>query len=195
MAPRVGMAEARRRALIGAALTEIAERGSLDVTVARIASRAGVSSALAHHYFGGKDDLILATMRHLLAEFREVIVAALARAETPRARLDAVIRGSFAPEQFRPATIGAWLTFYTWALSSPRAARLLRVYRRRLDSNVVHALRGLVPESEARRIAAGLGALIDGAYLRQALRDGTGDRAAAVAMVEDYLDRQIGAGP
>jgi TetR/AcrR family transcriptional repressor of bet genes len=43
------MAEKRRRALIGAALGEIADRGSLDVTVAQIAHRAGVSSALAHH--------------------------------------------------------------------------------------------------------------------------------------------------
>ena len=67
MTPRSGMAEARRRALIGAALKEISDRGSLDVTVAQIATRDGVSSALAHHYFGANDDLILATMRHLLA--------------------------------------------------------------------------------------------------------------------------------
>lgn len=192
MAPRPGMAETRRRALIGAALHEIAERGSLDVTVAAIASRAGVSSALAHHYFGAKDDLILATMRHLLAEFREVIVVRLARAESPRARLSAIIRGSFGPEQFHRATIGAWLTFYTWALSSPGAARLLRLYQRRLESNLVHALRPLVPAAEARRIAAGLGAFIDGVYLREALRGGPSDPSAAIAAVEDHLDRQLG---
>ena len=83
MTPRTGMAETRRRALIGAALKEISDRGSLDVTVAQIATRAGVSSALAHHYFGGKDDLILATMRHLLAEFGAGVVAGCA---APRAR-------------------------------------------------------------------------------------------------------------
>ena len=83
MTARTGMAETRRRALIGAALREISDRGSLDVTVAQIASRAGVSSALAHHYFGAKDDLILATMRHLLAEFGAGVVAGLRRAEEP----------------------------------------------------------------------------------------------------------------
>jgi len=191
MAPRAGMAETRRRALIGAALSEIAERGSLDVTVAAIAHRAGVSSALAHHYFGAKDDLILATMRHLLAEFRVVIVAGLAAASTPRSRLGAIIRASFGPEQFHRATIGAWLTFYTWALSSPEAARLLRLYQRRLDSNLLHALRQLLPAPEARRAAAGLGAFIDGVYLREALRDGPSDRAAAIALLEDHLDRQL----
>ena len=49
MSPRVGVTEMRRRALISAALREIADRGTLDVTVAQIAHRAGVSSALAHH--------------------------------------------------------------------------------------------------------------------------------------------------
>jgi TetR/AcrR family transcriptional repressor of bet genes len=195
MTSRPGTAETRRRALIGAALKEISDRGSLDVTVAQIATRAGVSSALAHHYFGGKEDLILATMRHLLAEFGSVVVAGLRRAEGPRARLSAVILGSFGPEQFHRATISAWLTFYAWALSSERAARLLRVYQRRLHSNLVHALRPLAPPGEAARIAEGLGALIDGVYLREALRGRPTAPATAIAAIEDYLDRQLAREP
>jgi TetR/AcrR family transcriptional repressor of bet genes len=186
------MAETRRRALIGAALREISDHGSVDVTVAQIASRAGVSPALAHHYFGAKEDLILATMRHLLAEFRAVQVAGLLRAGGPRARLSAVIRGSFAPDQFHRATISAWLTFYAWALSSSGAARLLRVYQRRLRSNLLHDLKGLVPPAEAERIADGLGALIDGVYLREALRGRPTHPEAAIAIVEDYLDGELG---
>jgi TetR/AcrR family transcriptional repressor of bet genes len=193
MTPRTGQAEARRRALIGAALKEISDRGSLDVTVAQIASRAGVSSALAHHYFGAKDDLILATMRHLLAEFGAGVVARLKAAGGPRARLSAIIRGSFGPEQFHHATISAWLTFYAWALSSGEAARLLRVYQRRLHSNLVHALAPLAARAEARRIAEGLGAFIDGVYLREALLGRPTAPEAAIALIEDYLDRELGA--
>ena len=185
------MAETRRRALIGAALMEIADRGSLDVTVAQIAARAGVSSALAHHYFGAKEDLILATMRHLLAEFGADVVAGLREASGPHARLGAIIRGSFGPEQFHHATIGAWLTFYAKALSSPGAARLLRVYRQRLHSNLVHALHQIVSRADAERIARGLGALIDGVYLREALVQRPAAPAAAIALVEDYLRTQL----
>ena len=187
------MAETRRRALIGAALKEISDRGSLDVTVAQIAGRAGVSAALAHHYFGGKDDLILATMRHLLAEFGDGVVRGLGRAESPRARLSAIIQGSFGPEQFHQATISAWLTFYAWALSSPGAARILRIYQHRLRSNLVHDLKRLVPPPEALRIAEGLGALIDGVYLREALPGRPTVPAAAIAVVETYLDRELSA--
>lgn len=191
MAVRTAMAETRRRALIGAALKEIADRGSLDVTVAQIASRAGVSSALAHHYFGAKDDLILATMRHLLAEFGAGVVDRLRRADTPRSRLSAIVRGSFGPEQFHRATISAWLTFYAWALSSPGAARLLHVYQRRLHSNLVHALRPLVPGAAADRIADGVGALIDGVYLREALRGRPTAPEAAIATIEAHLDLEL----
>ena len=185
------MAEARRRALIGAALKEISDRGSLDVTVAQIATRAGVSSALAHHYFGAKDDLILATMRHLLAEFGAGVVARLKAVKSPRARLSAIIRGSFGPEQFHHATISAWLTFNAWALSSRQAARLLRVYQRRLQSNLVHALRPLVRPGAAPAVAEGLGALIDGVYLREALKGRPTTPASAIAAVEAHLDRAI----
>ncbi len=59
----------RRQALVQATIAEIGAAGSLDVTVAQIARRAGVSSALAHHYFGGKDQIFLAAMRHILTAY------------------------------------------------------------------------------------------------------------------------------
>jgi TetR/AcrR family transcriptional repressor of bet genes len=129
-------------------------------------------------------------MRHLLTEFGADVVTGLRKAVGPRARLDAIIGGSFGPEQYHHATISAWLTFYAKALSSPGAARLLRIYRLRLHSNLVHALRPLVGHEEAGRIARGLGALIDGVYLREAL-DHASAPAAAIAMVEEYLDLQL----
>jgi TetR/AcrR family transcriptional repressor of bet genes len=192
MSPAPGRPEARRRALIGAALLEISDRGSLDVTVAQIAARAGVSSALAHHYFGAKEDLILATMHHLLAAFGAGVAAELRRAEGPRARLAAVIRVSFAPEQFHPAATGAWLAFYAKALASPAAARLLDVYQRRLRSNLTHDLRAFLPRATAVRAADGVGALIDGVYLRAALAGRRADPAEAVALVGDYVDLLLG---
>lgn len=191
MAPTAGRPETRRRALIGATLREIADRGSLDVTVAQIAERAGVSSALAHHYFGAKEDLILATMRHLLRDFGAGAAAELRSAVGPRARLSGLVRASFAPDQFHRATIGAWLTFYAKALSSPAAARLLTVYQRRLRSNLIHELGAFMPREDAGHAADGVGALIDGVYLREALARRPTSPSAAIALVEDYLDMQL----
>ena len=94
--PRIGMEPMRRKALIAAAIEAIHDRGMGQVTMGEIARRAGVSAALAHHYFGGKDQLLLATMRHLLTELGEEIQARLAAATTPQERISAVIRGNFA---------------------------------------------------------------------------------------------------
>lgn len=189
--PRIGMEPLRRKALIDAAIVAIGERGSLDVTMSDIAGRAGVSPALAHHYFGAKDDLLQATMRHLLRALGRDAVATLARAASPRERVSAVVAVNFSEAQFRPETVAAWLAFYVEAQRSAPMRRLLRVYARRLHSNLMSGLAPLLPSAEASRIAEGIAAMIDGLYIRSALRHGAPDAASAAALVEDYLETQL----
>ena len=62
---------------------------------------------------------------------------------------------------------------------------------RRLNSNLVDALARIAPRSDGLRIAEGIAALIDGLYIRRALKDGTPDPASAIALVEDYVDTQL----
>jgi TetR/AcrR family transcriptional repressor of bet genes len=192
--PRVGMEPLRRRALINATIGAIGERGSLDVTMSEIAGRAGVSAALAHHYFGGKDDLLHATMRHLLAELGTDLRAALAGVRTPRKRVEAVIAVNFSEKQFCAGTVAAWLSFYVAAQHSHSTRRLLSVYARRLHSNLVHGLAAMLPRAEASRLAEGIAAMIDGLYIRRALKQGEPDAVSAVALVTDYLDVKLAAG-
>ncbi|WP_127596619.1 transcriptional regulator BetI [Nitratireductor alexandrii] len=189
--PKVGMEPLRRKALIEAAIAAIGARGSLDVTMSEIAGIAGVSSALAHHYFGAKDDLLEATMRHLLSELGRDGCAALRAAPQPRARVSAMVAVSFSPTQFRPETVAAWLAFYVEAQRSPAMRRLLRVYARRLHSNLMSGLRPLMPALRAERVAEGIAALIDGLYIRRALKDGPPDPRSAVALVEDYVETML----
>jgi len=185
--PRIGMEPLRRKALISAAIEAIHARGMGQVTMGEIARRAGVSAALAHHYFGGKDQLLLATMRHLLSELSDEIQARLAEAETPEERLSAVIRGNFAAGQFRPAVISAWLAFYVQAQTDPEARRLLRVYTRRLESNLVHALRDLTTRERAARVAETAAALIDGVWIRRSLAEKSPDPEEAARFVEEAV--------
>ena len=187
--PRLGVEPIRRDALVKATIAEIARAGSLDVTVAQIARRAGMSPALAHHYFGAKEALFLAAMRHVLTLYGAEVRGALAAAEGPRGRLRAVVRASFAAGSFRREAVSAWLNFWVLAQSVPEARRLLTVYRRRQRSNLLAALRPLTAAPEA--VAETVAALIDGAYLRAALAPGAPDPAAAVAVVERYLAAEL----
>ena len=155
-------------------------------------TKLGVSSALAHHYFGAKDDLLQATMRRLLADLGRDSVVALQRSATPRERVSAVIAVNFSAGQFREETIHAWLAFYVEAQKSSALRRLLRVYARRLHSNLMSGLTGILPRAEADRAAEATAAMIDGLYIRRALKDGVPDAATAIALVEDYLEIKLG---
>lgn len=186
--PRLGQEPKRRAALVAATVAEVGLHRSLDVTVGQIAARAGMSPALAHHYFGGKAQIFLAAMRHILSEYSLEVRNALHGAPENR-RLEALIAANFAESCFAPETVAAWLNFYVLAQRDDDAARLLRVYQRRLRSNLVHALRGRSadPEGAARL----LGALIDGVYLRAALDGrGIGESAEEVLHAVQALIRE-----
>ncbi len=184
-------AKLRRQSLIEATITSVHLRESLDVSVSEIARRAGVSSSLAHHYFGGKDQLIVSTMRHLLQQIYAATRAETAKETTPRGKVSGLIRASFGPSQFGAQTISAWLVFYARAQQAAEPGRLLRIYLRRLHSNLAFWLRSLTGE-RADFVASGAGAMIDGLYLRCALRHGVLEAGVAIAMTEDYIDAQIG---
>jgi TetR/AcrR family transcriptional repressor of bet genes len=175
----------RRAALLDATITEIGEAGTLDITVARIAKRAGMSSALAHHYFGGKDDIFAAAMQQILKDLQIETVRRLAGATGGRDRVHAIIDACFTPETFDPVSVSAWMTFYVQSRTNTKARRLLSIYHRRLRSNLRHALRPVStrPEADADTLAA----LIDGIYLHQALSD-AGSAAEASARAHSVLD-------
>ena len=188
--PKLGMEPIRKAALVKATITEIGRAGSLDVTVSQIAKRAGMSAALAHHYFGSKEEMFLAAMRHVLTLYGAEVRGALAVADGPEARLRAILRASFSAGNFRRETVGAWLNFWVLAQTVPEAKRLLAIYQGRLRSNLLANLRGLAGD-RAELIAAGLGALIDGLYLREGLKAGPPDAASAVAVAMNYLAQQL----
>ncbi len=183
--PKIGAEAVRKAQLIEAAIRSVGRSGSLDVTVAQIAREAGMSSALAHHYFGSKTQIFLAAMRQILTNYRDAVRQGLQGCETPAARLEAIVEASFARPNFDRETVAAWMNFYALALIEPEAARLLAVYHRRIHSNLVFNLRPLVGD-RSENVAETLASLIDGVYLRTALsRNPAGPNAAAI--VRGYL--------
>ena len=188
--PKLGMEPIRKAALVNATIVEIGRAGSLDVTVSQIARRAGMSSALAHHYFGSKDEMFLAAMRHVLTLYGAEVRGALAVAAGHEARLRGILAASFSATRFRREVVGAWLNVWVLAQTQAGARRLLAVYQRRLRSNLLFCLRPLAG-ARAEAVADGLGALIDGVYLREALKSGAPDGAAAVQVTLDYLRAEL----
>lgn len=167
--PKLGMGPIRRKQLVAAVIAAIHEHGFANATVARIARSAGVSSGIVHHYFADKDELLFETMRSLLGELRRDTVARQREARTPRARVNAIIDASFGDGQFNEHVFSAWLALYGNARQSERLQRILALYHRRLRANLMYDLVKLMDRPRAARLAEGIGAMIDGLWLRYAL--------------------------
>ena len=106
-------------------------------------------------------------------------------------RVSATIAVNFSDKQFQSETIAAWLAFYVEAQKSTALRRLLRIYARRLHSNLMSGLVHLMSRDEAEQASEAIAALIDGLYIRRALKEGTPNAASAVAIVEDYLETRL----
>jgi TetR/AcrR family transcriptional regulator, transcriptional repressor of bet genes len=191
--PKLGMGPIRRKQLIAAAIASIHDYGFAEATVAKIAAKAGVSTGMVHHYFADKNDLLAATMRSLLEILRSDAVARLRRAGSPRARVDAVINAAFGDTQFDDDVFSAWLALYGNARSSKRLQRILRIYHRRLDSNLRSDLAPLIGRDAAGPVAFSIAALIDGLWLRYALTGRPANPETPRTLTRDYVDSKLAA--
>jgi TetR/AcrR family transcriptional repressor of bet genes len=191
--PKLGMGPIRRKQLIAAAIASIHDYGFAEATVAKIAAKAGVSTGMVHHYFADKNDLLAATMRSLLEVLRSDAVGRLRRAGSPRARVDAVISAAFGDAQFDDEVFSAWLALYGNARSSERLQRILRIYHRRLDSNLRNDLAPLIGRDAAGPVAFSIAALIDGLWLRYALTGRPDNPETPRALTRDYVDSKLAA--
>jgi betaine-aldehyde dehydrogenase len=185
----------RRRQLIDTTILVMAQVGFSATTLSLIAKQAGVSTGLVAHYFGDKDGLLEATLRSLASRLSRAAAARLRAAETPRARLQAVIDANLAPEEMDSQTGAVWLAFWGQAIHSDRLKRVQRIYQLRVVSNLRHALRSLAPDAEAERLAVIIAAIIDGLWLRTTLAAAWSpeDSEAARRIAAGFVDTQLAA--
>lgn len=184
--------DVRRRQLIETTIETMADAGFIGTTLGQIARRAGVSPGLVAHYFGDKDGLLEATLRHLARRVGRRAAASLAAANSPRARVQAVIDANLAPEEFDRQTCTVWLAFWGQVIHSPRLKRIQHVYQQRMLSNLRHPLRELLPSHQAERLALAIAALIDGLWLRATLSgSGETDSVTARAIATGFVDSQL----
>lgn len=187
---RADAEDMRRRQLIEATIEAIAALGFNATTIAVIAQRATVSTGLVSFYFGDKDGLLEATLRHLARELSRNAARRLREAQTPRERIQAVIEANLGDVQFERRIATVWLAFWGQMPHSPRFARVQRAYQRRIAANIAHALRPLATRPEALDMAESIAAMIDGVWLRATL-SGTLDGRAARETAGAYVDRRF----
>jgi AcrR family transcriptional regulator len=189
--PRVRQSpELRRTMLLDATIAAVQRKGFDGVTVRDVASEAGVSSGLLHHYFTAFPELLAEAFARAAQEDMDELAAEVAAWEDPRERLDHMVE-RYAPTTREPTWI-LWIS--AWG-AAPRhdalratAARLTEVWTEQFASVLADGTRTGVfrcpdPHAAARRLAV----FLDG-LATQVIALGTldlaemaGDVAAAVA--------------
>jgi TetR/AcrR family transcriptional repressor of bet genes len=178
----------RHEEFIEATIIAVHQRGYGVVTMAEIAREAGSSAASINYYFGSKEGLMEATMRHLLRLLRMAMADGYAQAQTPRDRLKAVMDANFSDRLFSVEKCSIWMQFWANAPYSTRLSRLHRINRARVRSHFQAELRALVAPDQVETARLALQSYMDGVWLEAAQSEGPLNPAAARKAAHQVID-------
>jgi AcrR family transcriptional regulator len=199
--PATAARQSRER-ILEAACELIAEQGIDEVRIARVATRAGASPALVHHYFSTREELLEQALIHSFEQAGEERFGEPAEAERTATETLARAIGECLPlrgaqEREWVLWVELWLRAVREPALRPVAARLYERYRKWM----VALIRAGVVSGEFRRdvdvdaLANAAMALLDGAGVRALIDDPAMDVEQARALVARYLARELGVDP
>ena len=198
--------EERRRQIADALLRTAASRGLHATGMREVAAEAGVSLRLVQYYFGTKEELLLAAMQHLAAQFGERATARINRLKetespvNPRDVIAAILTEALPVDDERRTFTVLWTAYFALSLTEPALAIAPLVKDSAAVMDVVAAqLRAaqaagdmpadLDPDLEALTLmtmSAGLGTTILGGYISP---------GQAQAVIDYHLHRLFPASP
>ena len=196
---RAGEAE-RRKDLITATLDSVSEHGLEGATVRDIAARAGVTGGLIRHYFSGKDEMVQAAYREMLASMTGTAMEAMAEAgEDPKRRLHDFIVANVSPPIADPKALSLWAAFIGRVRSDDELARIHREnylvfigLLEELVGAVLMAHRHQAPFSDGRHLAVAINGLIDGLWLENSLASDLFDEGRLAEIALDAVEAMLG---
>jgi TetR/AcrR family transcriptional repressor of bet genes len=190
---RKDIKDVRRLQLIEATIDSIARYGFARTTLADVARQAKLSQGIVSFYFESKEDLLIATLRHMVEAYEAFSDAAVRRAgPAPAARLAAMVAADFDPAMASRKQVTVWYAF--WGETRWRkefldlCTRWAAAYQDRTRAVIQQVIDGGGYEGfDAAAIARGLNAMIDGLWLNILLDPKACDRKEALRACRTYL--------
>jgi AcrR family transcriptional regulator len=195
------MAENTRERILEAACDLIAADGIDDVRIARVAMRAGASTALVHHYFSTREELLEQALLHSFELAGDERFGSAEEGATATARLAAAIEECLP----RPGRLERdwvlWVELWLRAARDPElrplAAGLFDRYREWLAGLIEAGIESGeferpadLPDLVDRAIA-----ILDGTGLRALLRDPAMELGRARRLAAELLGAELGVDP
>lgn len=153
----LGRTQAQRRAeaeqrILQAAVDIIAERGIDQLTLAEAGEAAGYSRALPAHYFGSREDLILAVADHLVQGYRRRMEAGPPDAPPPGGLESLIARIAFYIDDNRQSgpRLRAFHEVLNAALNRPALAPAIAQLDQESAAGFTHHIRAAIRRGEIR---------------------------------------------
>jgi AcrR family transcriptional regulator len=180
----------RTHDILRAACRVIAERGCDGMRMGDVARSAGVSSALVHYYFDTRSELLRRAFLYADEQVDVFIQGAVARAATPRERLETAVVSYLVDDEAVERSWRIWSEMLRAALYEPALRPdVEQSYRSWVEEVAAHVRACGESGADDDAIALRLCALVDG-LAQQALLGGIG-RARARALVRAAIEREL----
>jgi AcrR family transcriptional regulator len=191
--------DARREQLLRAAVEVIGQRGFPDTRVADVAKRAGISAALVLYYFGTKDSLLTEALRYAEDAFYADAARWTDPIESPRDRLEALVRLSFVPGGMSGTESWMlWLDLWAQAIRHPEVSAVREEFDDRWRTTISTLVEAGQDAGEFANpvdpwdFAVWFCALLDGLAVQVAVRDTVVDSARAIDICMGLAAGQLG---
>lgn len=198
--PSTTNTENRRAAIVAAMLPVMARHGYERATIQAIAREAGLTPGLLHYHFKSKQEILVSLVGAIMEVARARYDALAARAASPMERLTAYLQARLGlGDGSAPDMVAAWVMVGAEAVRQPEV-RLL--YEQAIAQELA-LLRGLLGEAMAAEgrdtasapaLAAGLVALMEGAFQLSSATDGVMPVGYAAEAALQYATLGVAAG-
>lgn len=154
--------------LIEATLSSIEKHGLCETSVATVTEMAGMSRGMVTYWFASKTKMLIEAYEYLLEKWNVIFFAQ--GGDTPEERIIRKVECMFAPPNFDPRGVRAWIAFSVAALNDKRLNKVCRrayaTWRSLLVEEFEAYARGHRTDIDAETFAATVMALADGLWLR-----------------------------
>ncbi|HTO62225.1 MAG TPA: transcriptional regulator BetI [Candidatus Binatia bacterium] len=186
---RGAIKEVRRVQLIEATIDGIARKGFSELTLADVAETAKLSTGIVNFYFKSKDALLIATLNHMVEEYRRYWRANVEAAPpSPTARIIAMLEGDFQRLVANRKTVTVWYAFWgetRWRPDFMAVCQSLNREFQAVAAGLFQEISG--PDRDAALIAKGFSAMSDGLWLDMLINPKETDRETARRVVRAFL--------
>jgi len=193
--------EARRAEITGALLAVIARHGYEKATIQAIAAQAGLAPGLIHYHFRNKQEILVSLIEAMATAAQSRYLAVLGEHAEPFHRLRAYLHARLGlGEGAAPDIVSAWVMIGAEAV---RQAEVRAVYSRMVADELALLTTLLSDclrvrrrdEAVAAPLAAGLAAMIEGAYQLSSAAAQVMPRGYAAGAATSYAELSIAAAP